>query len=328
MTPLAPVLQGFFADRLTQRGVSPHTVLSYRDTWRLLLGFARDRTGTAPCALDLGQLDAELVGAFLDHLESVRHNSARTRNLRLTAVHSFYSYAALRCPEHAATIQRVLAIPAKRPDSRLVTYLTRPEADALLAAPDRSTRLGRRDHLLFAVAVATGLRVSELTGLTTADVSVGAGAHVRCHGKGRKDRIVPLSRSVARLLCDWLDELRPAPTGLLFPTRDGGRLSSDAVADLLAKHLIVASCSCPTLAAKNVTPHTLRHTNAMDMLQAGVDTTVIALWLGHASTRSTQPYLHADLTIKEAALARTAPHPAARQRYKPTDSLLDFLESL
>lgn len=328
MTALAPVLQGFFADRFSQRGVSPHTVISYRDTWRLLLTFARDRTGTAPSALDLDQIDAELVSAFLDHLERERSNGARTRNLRLTAIHSLFSYAALRCPEHAATIQRVLAITPKRPDSRLVTYLTRVEADALLAAPDRSTRLGRRDHVLLAVAVATGLRVTELTGLTAADVTVGVGAHVRCHGKGRKDRVTPLSKPVARLLADWLAELRPTPSGLVFPTRGGGRLSADAVADLLAKHVAVAARCCPSLAAKHVTPHTLRHTTAMDLLHAGVDTTVIALWLGHASSRSTQPYLHADLTIKETALALTAPHPAARQRYKPTDKLLAFLEGL
>lgn len=328
MTALAPVLQAFFSDRLSQRGVSPHTVISYRDTWRLLLTYARDRTGTAPSTLDLAQIDAELVGAFLDHLEVDRHNSARTRNLRLTAIHSLFSYAALRCPEHAATIQRVLAIPAKRPNSRLVTFLTRPQADALLAAPDRSTWLGRRDHVLLAVAVTTGLRVSELTGLTAADVVLGVGAHVRCHGKGRKDRVTPLNKPVARLLADWLNELCPSASGQVFPTRGGGQLSSDAVADLLAKHIAAATRVCPSLAGKHVTPHTLRHTAAMDLLQAGVDTTVIALWLGHASTRSTNPYLHADLTIKEAALARTAPHPAARQRYQPPDTLLAFLESL
>jgi integrase/recombinase XerD len=328
VTALAPTLQAFFTDRLAQRGVSPHTVSSYRDTWRLLLTYARERTGTAPYALELDQIDAELVGAFLDHLQTDRRNSARTRNLRLTAIHSLFSYAALRCPEHAATIQRVLAIPAQRHDSRLVSYLTRQEADALLAAPDRSTRPGRRDHALLAVAVATGLRVTELTGLTAADVSLGVGAHVRCHGKGRKDRLTPLNKPVARLLADWLTELRPPPTAYLFPTRAGGQLSTDAVADLLAKHLTVAARTCPALAGKHVTPHTLRHTAAMDLLHAGIDTTVIALWLGHASPRSTNPYVHADLTIKEAALARTAPHPVARQRYKPTDSLLAFLEGL
>ena len=328
MTALAPVLQTFFTHRLAQRAVSPHTVISYRDTWRLLLTYARDHTGTAPSALQLDQIDAELIGAFLDHLQSERRNTARTRNLRLTAIHSLFSYAALRCPEHAATIQRVLAIPAQRQDHRLVTYLTRSEADALLAAPDHSTRLGRRDHALLAVAVATGLRVTELTGLTAADVTLGTGTHVRCHGKGRKDRLTPLNKPVARLLADWLTELHPAPADFIFPTRNGGQLSTDAVADLLNKHLTVAARTCPSLASKHVTPHTLRHTAAMDLLHAGIDTTVIALWLGHASPRSTNPYVHADMTLKEAALARTAPHPAARQRYKPTDSLLAFLESL
>lgn len=328
MTALAPLLQAYFTDRLAQRRVSPHTIRAYRDTWRLLLGYTRERTGTAPSALDLGQLDAALVGAFLDHLETDRHNTIRTRNLRLAAIHSLFDYAALRCPEHAATIQRVLAIPVKRPDATMVTYLTHEEVDALLAAPDLDTPLGRRDHVLLALAVQTGLRVSELTALTWNDVSLGAGAHVRCDGKGRKQRSTPLTKPVVRLLKDWVEEQHPATNDPIFGNRLGGPLSRDAVADLLAKHVRSAAQRCPSLAAKNVTPHTLRHTAAMELLHAGIDASVIALWLGHASTRSTQPYLHADLSIKEAALARTAPHPAARHRYKPTDTLLTFLESL
>jgi integrase/recombinase XerD len=328
VTALAPVLQAYFSDRLAQRGVSPHTVTAYRDTWRLLLGFTRDRLGRAPSTLDLSELDAELIGAFLDHLEADRHNTVRTRNLRLIAIHSLFAYAALRCPEHAGTIQRVLAIPTKRPDTTTVTFLTRAEADALLAAPDRDTALGRRDHVLLAVAIQTGLRVSELTALTWGDVNLGVGAHIRCEGKGRKQRCTPLTKPISKMLTGWAAERSAAPTDQMFATRLGGRLSSDAVTDLLAKHLATADRTCPSLATKHVTPHTLRHTAAMDLLQAGVDTAVIALWLGHASTRSTQPYLHADLAIKEQALARTAPHPAARHRYKPTDSLLAFLESL
>lgn len=328
MTALAPLLQAYFTDRLAQRGLSAHTIRAYRDTWRLLLGYTRDRTGTAPSTLDLAQLDADLVGAFLDHLEAARHNTIRTRNLRLAAIHSLFGYAALRCPEHAGTIQRVLAIPVKRPDTTMVTYLTREEVDALLGAPDLGIPLGRRDHVLLAIAVQTGLRVSELTALTWNDVSLGVGAHVRCDGKGRKQRSTPLTKPVVALLKDWADEQRPATSDRIFCTRLGGPLSRDAVADLLAKHVANAAQHCPSLKLKNVTPHTLRHTAAMELLQAGIDTSVIALWLGHASTRSTQPYLHADLSIKEAALARTAPHPAARHRYKPPDTLLAFLESL
>lgn len=328
MTALAPLLQTYFTERLAQRGLSGHSVRAYRDTWRLLLGYARERTGTPPSSLDLGQLDADLVGAFLHHLETERNNTVRTRNLRLAAIHSLFDYAALRCPEHAATIQRVLAIPVKRPDTTMVTYLTRPEVDALLAAPDLGTPLGRRDHVLLALAVQTGLRVSELTALTWNDLTLGTGAHVRCDGKGRKQRSTPLTRPVATLLKDWAAEQHPAAADRIFRTRLGGLLSRDAVADLLAKHVASTARRCPSLTAKNVTPHTLRHTAAMELLHAGIDSTVIALWLGHASTRSTQPYLHADLTIKEAALARTAPHPAARHRYKPADTLLAFLESL
>jgi site-specific recombinase XerD len=286
MTALAPLLQAYFTERLAQRGVSPHTVTAYRDTWRLLLGFTRDRLRVTPSALDVGQLDATLIGAFLDHLEADRRNTVRTRNLRLVAIHSLFAYAALRCPEHAATIQRVLAIPTKRSDTTMVTFLTRTEADALLAAPDRDTPLGRRDHALLAVAVQTGLRVSELTALTWADVTLGVGAHLRTNGKGRKQRCTPLTKPVARLLAGWAAERHPVPTDHVFPTRAGGRLSSDSVTDLLAKHVATAIRACPSLANKNVTPHTLRHTAAMDLLQAGADTAVIALWLGHATTRS------------------------------------------
>lgn len=328
MTALAPVLQAFFTDRLAQRRVSPHTVTSYRDTWRLLLGFAQQQLATAPSKLDVADLDAAFIGAFLDHLETERRNSIGTRNVRLVAIHALFHYAALRCPEHAAVIQRVLAIPTKRPDRPVVTFLTRGEADALLAAVDHASPAGRRDHLLLAVAVQTGLRVAELTSLTCADVAVGSGAHVRCQGKGRKERCTPLTKPVAKLLAAWLADRAAGPADPLFPNRSGGRLSTDAIADLLAKHLREAARHCPSLATKHVTPHTLRHTAAMDLLQAGVDTSVIALWLGHSSTAATQAYLHADLTIKEQALARTAPHPSARHRYKPSDPLLAFLESL
>lgn len=328
MTALAPLLQAFFTDRLGQRGSSPNTVIAYRDTWRLLLGFVQGRLGVAPFALDIGQLDADTIGAFLDHLEHDRGNTVRTRNLRLAAIHSLFDFIALRCPEHAGTIQQVLAIPTKRTDTSTVTFLTRQEVDALLAAPDRDTTLGRRDHLLLALAIQTGLRVTEVTSLTWNDIHLGVGAHVLCNGKGRKQRCTPLTKPVAQLVADWAREGDHRPTDPVFVSRLGGRLSCDAVTDLLAKHVAVAARRCPSLATKKVTPHTLRHTAAMDLLQAGVDTSVIALWLGHASIRSTQTYLHADLTIKERALALTAPHAAARHRYKPADPLLTFLESL
>lgn len=328
MTALAPILQAYFTQRLAQRQASPHTVASYRDTFSLLLRFAQQHLGKPPSRLDVTDVDAALVGAFLDHLETGRRNSAATRNNRLAAVHSLFSYAALRCPEHAATIGQVLAIPAKRTDTTIVSFLTTVEVQALLASPDRATRPGRRDYVLLLVAVQTGLRVSELTGLTCGDVTLGAGANLRCRGKGRKERCTPLTRPTARVVRDWLTERHGEPTDPLFPNRAGGRLSADAAADLLAKHLATAADRCPSLKAKRVSPHTLRHTAAMTLLRAGVDTSTIALWLGHAGTKATQVYLHADLALKEAALARTAPPTVGRVRYHPPDQLLAFLESL
>lgn len=328
MTSIAPVLQAYFTGRLAQRQASPHTVASYRDTFCLLLRFAQQHLGKPPSRLDFTDIDAVFVGAFLDHLEHDRRNSATTRNNRLAAVHSLFSYAALRCPEHAALIARVLAIPPKRVDSTIVSFLTPAETDALLASPDRTTFLGRRDHVLLLVAVQTGLRVSELTGLTRNDVELGTGANLRCTGKGRKERRTPLTRPAARVVRDWLVERRGEPTDPLFPSRGGGRLSTDAVADLLAKHVTTAAGRCPSLKNKRVSPHTLRHTAAMTLLRAGVDTSTIALWLGHAGTKATQVYLHADLALKEAALSRTAPPEVGRARYCPSDDLLTFLEQL
>ncbi len=328
MTSLAPILESYFTQRLAQRQASPHTVASYRDTFCLLLRFAQQQRGKPPSALDVADLDAPLIGAFLDHLEHERGNSAATRNNRLAAIHSLFAYAALRCPEHAALIQRVLAIPQKRRDTAIISFLTRAEADALLASPDRATCLGRRDHALLLVAIQTGLRVSELTGLTCGDVELGPAASLRCTGKGRKQRCTPLTKPTARLLRNWLAARHAAPADPLFPTRAGGPLSPDAVADLLAKHAAAAARRCASLAAKRVTPHTLRHTAAMTLLHAGVDTSTIALWLGHATTKATQVYLHADLALKEKALARTATSPAGRNRYRPPDTMLAFLENL
>jgi integrase/recombinase XerD len=328
MTLLAPVLEGYFVERLTQRRASANTIASYRDTFRLLLPFTQTRTGRPPAQLDIADLDATLIGAFLDHLERDRSNGIVTRNLRLTAVHSLFAYAALRCPEHAESIQRVLAIPTKRPDTTIVSFLTRSETTALLAGPDRSTPRGRRDHALLLVAVQTGLRVSELTGLSCADVSFGPGASVHTQGKGRKERCTPLVPATAKLLHAWLRQRRAQPDQPLFATTAGTRLSTDAVEDLVDKYVAAAAACCPSLHNKRVTPHTLRHTCAMNLLQSGTDIATIALWLGHASTKATQIYLHADLVLKQQALARTAPTPTARRRYRPPDRLLAFLENL
>jgi site-specific recombinase XerD len=328
VSALAPVLQGFFTDRLTARRVSPHTIASYRDTYRLLLHYLHDTAGLAPSRLQISDVDAARIAAFLDHLERDRGNSVSSRNVRLTAIHSLFRYAALRCPEHADLIARVLAIPVKRTDSTVVSYLTRAETDALLAAPDQSSALGRRDHLLLTVAIGTGLRVSELTGLRVSDLSLGIAPHVRCTGKGRRERVTPLSKPTAKQLLGWLEQRDARPSEPVFPARTGGHLSTDAVARLLHQHVTAATAACPSLAIKTISPHTLRHTCAMNLLHAGIDSSSIALWLGHANTRSTQAYLHADMQMKEAALATTAPPDAKAHRYKPSDELLAFLEGL
>lgn len=329
MSALAPTLEAFFSDRLPrQRGASPHTVAAYRDTFRLLLTFVHGSTGVAPSELTFTDLDASCVGAFLEHLERDRGNGVRTRNARLAAIHSFFRFAAFRHPEHADLIARVLAIPTRRMERALVTFLTAPELAAILVAPDETTRLGRRDRALLLLAAQTGLRLSELTGLTCGDVRLGVGAHVRCVGKGRKERTTPLTRPTAAVLRAWLAERGGEPGDPLFPGRCGARLSADAVQRLLAKHVAAASLRCPSLRGRRITPHVLRHTSAMSLLRGGVDTTVIALWLGHEDARTTQIYLHADLALKERALARTTPPGVPPGRYRPPDPLLAFLESL
>jgi site-specific recombinase XerD len=329
MTLIAPTLQAFFTDRLLQqRQASPQTVASYRDTMRLLLTFAHRQTGKTPARLDWDDLDAAVISAFLNHLEDERHKSTRTRNLRLTAIRSLFSYAALRHPEHALLIQRVLAIPPKRCDKRVVTFLTAAEVDALLAAPDQGRWEGRRDRALMLLAVQAGLRVSELTSLNCGDVRLGTGASVRCEGKGRKQRAVPLAGPAETLLRLWLRERAGQPGDPLFPTRTGRRLSRDAVALRVTTHAATAARYCPSLRGKRIHPHVLRHTCAISLLQAGVDTSVIALWLGHAGVRSTDAYIHADITIKEKALSLTTPATVKPGRYRPTDKMLAFLESL
>lgn len=329
MTALAPTLQAFFTDRLiAQRHVSDHTVAAYRDTLRLLLAHTATTTGKPPSTVDLADLDAPLIAGFLDHLEHQRGNSVRTRNARLAAIHSLFRFAALMHPEHAASIARVLAIPPKKFDRALVAYLSEPEVDALLAACDQDTWTGRRDHTMLLLAVQTGLRVSELTGLTRADVHLGTGAHVLCHGKGRKDRITPLTTGTVTALRGWLPSRPDQSSAPLFPTRTGHALSRDAVEHRLARYTTRAALTCPSLAGKTITAHMLRHTCAMRLLHAGVDTSVIALWLGHVSIDTTQIYLHADLQLKEQALARTRPPGGRTGRYQPPDHLLAWLDTL
>ncbi|MCL6444658.1 MAG: site-specific integrase [Alicyclobacillus sp.] len=329
MNTLAPTLQAFFMDRLlAQRQASPRTVAAYRDTFRLLLQFICGITGKGPVQLELSDLDATRIGDFLQWLEDERDNSIRTRNARLAAIHSFFRYAALRHPEHAHNIQRVLGIPFKRHERRTVDFLTREEVDALLAAVDRSRWTGRRDYTLLVLAVQTGLRVSEVTGLKVGDVQLGTGACVRCHGKGRKHRATPLTASTVTILQSWLQERNGHEGDPLFPTIRGSSLSSDTVQWLLNKYTDLAARHCPTLASKHVTPHILRHTCAMNLLVSGVDLTVIALWLGHESIQTTQIYVHADMTLKEQAIARAAPPNTQPGRYRPPDTLLAFLESL
>jgi integrase/recombinase XerD len=329
MTALAPTLQAFFTDRLIrQRQASPHTIAAYRDTLRLLLVFASARCGKEPSKLDIDDLDAPLVGAFLDHLERQRENGVRTRNARLAAIRSLFRYAALRHPQHAAVIERVLAVPPKQFDRKLVTFLTEAEAAALLAAPTRSTWTGRRDHALFGLAAQTGLRASELIGLRCADVHLGTGAHISCLGKGRKLRITPLTSGMVAVLRVWLAERAGQAADPLFPSQAGRALSRDALERRLAKYVETASHTCPSLGQKNVTMHVLRHTAAMRLLRAGVDTSVIALWLGHEQVETTQIYLHADLELKERALAKIAPPNNPPGRYRPPDRLLAFLEAL
>jgi integrase/recombinase XerD len=329
MTLLAPTLEAFFTQRLiSQRQASPHTVAAYRDTFRLLLHYAQETTGKAPARLQLADLDASVIGAFLDHLEHQRGASASTRNARLAAVRSLFRFAAFSHPDHASLIQRVLAIPNKRGHRVLVTFLTRPEMEAILGSPDRTKWTGRRDHALLLIAMQTGLRVSELVALRRQDVQLATGAYVYCHGKGRKDRCTPLTTQSVAILRGWLQELGGGPADPLFPGPSGAPLGRDAVRRLLAKYAAAAAHHCPSLIAKRVSPHVLRHTSAMQLLQAGIDTSVIALWLGHETTRTTQIYLHADLALKERAIARIAPPDTPPGRYRPPDTLLAFLDGL
>ena len=323
------LLQAFFQQRLVaQRGVSAQTIASYRDTFELFLRYADQRTGRPPSALTLDDLDAPAVLAFLDHLETERGNSPRTRNLRLTALRSFMRYASVRDPTALPVAQRVLAIPSKRFDRPVLGFLSHDEVQALLAAPDRASWSGQRDAVLWAVLYNTGARVSEITGLRVADVLLDRAFALHLHGKGRKERVIPLWKSTAAQLRAWLPRIDRSPDSPVFPNRSGARLSRSGVEHRLRVALATASRCCPSLTGRRISPHTLRHTTAMHLLQSGVDITVIALWLGHEDPATTHLYVEADLTMKEAALRRLedpAPRPL---RFQARDRLLAFLEAL
>jgi site-specific recombinase XerD len=330
MTSLAPIIQGFFSAKLTtQKHASPHTISAYRDTLRLLLTYAQQVTATPPWQMELHQLDADLITGFLHHLEADRANSARTRNARLAAIHSMFAYAALRAPEDSATIQQVLAIEGSRTQRRIICWLTDDEAGALLTAPDLGTWIGRRDRTLILLALTTGLRVSELTRLTRRDVTLGPRPYIHCLGKGRRDRCTPLGKPTATVLRDWLAEQKAATDDdPLFSTRQGRPLTRDAIQARLTRYREVAALSCSSLAGKKLSPHVLRHSTAMSLRRRGIDTAVIALWLGHENITSTQAYLHADLELKERVLAKITPQDVPPGRYQPADPLLAYLESL
>lgn len=326
---LPALVQQFFTDRLYQQmDASPHTIAGYRDTFRLLLRFASEQTGRPPTKLSVDDLDCVLVGDFLAHVEAQRRNSARSRNTRLAAIRSFFRFVAMTEPAYMLHSQKILAMPGKRYVKRTVEFLDRAEMEALLASPDLSSRLGRRDRAILMVALQTGLRSSEIIGLRRGDVVLGAGAHVRCEGKGRKQRCTPLRKETVKVLEAWLRERAGGDADPLFPSARGTRLSRDALEGIVRRHTLAAARSCPSLAGKRVTPHVLRRSTAMDLLHHGVDQTVVALWLGHESVETTQVYVHADMRLKEQALARVAAPDSKPARYRPDDALLAFLEAL
>jgi len=326
---LQRLIQQFFTERLcAQMEASPNTIAGYRDTFRLLLRFASDRTGRPPTKLNVDDMDCDLVADFLAHVETARRNSARSRNTRLAAIRSFFRYVAMNEPAYMLHAQKILAMPSKRHVRRTVDFLNRAEMNALLASPDRSTWVGRRDYAILTVALQTGLRASEIINLRRCDIAHGTGAHVQCEGKGRKQRCTPLRQETLKLLKVWLQERGGDDNDPLFPTTRGTRLSRDALEQIVRRHTLAASKSCPSLRGKRVSPHVLRHSTAMELLHHGVDQTVIALWLGHENVETTQVYIHADIRLKEAALARISATASNPGRYRPDDELLAFLESL
>ena len=332
MKPIATfseLLQGFFTDRLMgQCNASALTIANYRDAFCLLIAYAERCLKKPPTKLTVQDLDAPFIARFLDYLERERGNSPRSRNVRLAAIHSYFNYVALHEPSVGAVAQRVLAIQSKRCAKKPVDFLTRSESEAVLAAPDQTTWSGRRDRTLLLVALQTGLRVAELIGLRCQDVVLETGAHVRCTGKGRKTRCIPLRKEVVVALRLWLQERNGQPADAVFTNARGQVLSRDGVQYILSRQVIKAREKCPSLKTKRVSPHVLRHSTAMDLLQNGVDRSVIALWLGHESMDTTQIYLHASIELKEKALAKTEPFRGQPRRYRPPDQLLAFLQAL
>ncbi len=323
------LLQTFFTDRLLQqRRASPNTIASYRDSFRLLLRFAKESLDKEPSVLSFDDFTADFLCEFLDYIEKERGNSIRTRNTRLAAIHSFFRYVSLSEPACADRCCQILAIPSKRFERRPIEFLTRDEINALLDAPDKETWVGRRDRTLLLIAIQTGLRVSELISLRCGHVVLGTGAHVRCEGKGRKQRCTPLRQEAVKVMKSWFCELNGLPEDPVFPSMRSGTLSRDGIERLVARHCKTARMNCPSLNRKKVTPHVLRHTAAMELFQHGVDRTVIALWLGHESVETTHIYLHADMRLKQQALSRVTPLGAKPFLYKPDDELLAFLEEL
>lgn len=326
---LPALVQLFFTDRLlAQIEASPNTVASYRDTFRLLLRYASAQIGKAPTKLRVEDIDSEMVGNFLLHVENERHNSARSRNTRLAAIRSFFRFVAMTEPAYMLHCQKILSMRSKRYERRTVEYLNRKEAKALLTAPDRKTWVGQRDHAILILALHTGLRASELINLNRCDLITDTGAHVSCMGKGRKQRCTPLRKETILIMKAWLRKYGGGENEPLFPTIRGTRMSRDALELLVRRHVNKASKTCPSLSAKRVSPHVLRHSTAMELLQHGVDQTVIALWLGHESVETTQIYLHADLHLKEKALEKLQTPASSPRRYRPDDKLIAFLEGL
>jgi len=327
--PLATYLQRFFTERLgAQLKASPNTIISYRDTFRLFLRYAADQLKKMPTALQIADIDADLVGMFLADIETTRGNGARSRNTRLAAIRSFFKYVAANEPQLLLHCQRVLAMPSKRHQKRVIDFLTRDEIEAVIAAPDLATWHGRRDRAILVLTLQTGLRVTELITLSCSDITLGAGAHVRCMGKGRKERATPIRKDSVKVLRGWLAERHGKMTDPLFVSNRGALLSRDAIERIVRTHVATASKTCRSLRTKRVSPHVLRHSAAMQLLQNGVDRTVIALWLGHESGETRQMYIHADMRIKEKAMARTRPVETKPGRYRPDDKLLAFLEAL
>jgi site-specific recombinase XerD len=323
------LLQRFFVERLMQqRNASPRTVASYRDSFRLLLGYMKDHRGKCPSAVTLNDFNAELILEFLDHLESKRRNSIRSRNTRLAALHSFARFVALQCPPALHLCHQILAIPAKLFEKPMLGFLSREEFRAILSAPDARTWCGRRDRILFSLLYNTGARVSELIGIRVADIMLDGTPSVRLHGKGRKQRTVPLWKETATQVRQWIKQESLQPSNTLLPNRQGMPMTRSNVSERLALATAAATTRCPQLKGRRITPHTIRHTTAMHLLQSGVDITVIALWLGHESPVTTHGYVEADLAMKDRALNTVRPPKAKKGRYRPADSLLKFLESL